>query len=395
MILESGFPPDVRVENEARFLISNGYSVTILCSTRDKNIAAYEKINGIKVYRVYQSNLNYKLSALALLLPFYFHFWKKSIENYIENHNVDIIHLHDLPLIKVVNKISKRTNIPFIADFHENRPEIMKHYSHTNSLLGKILISNKSWQRYQLKYARLVQKLILVTPEAKDYYVKQYGVDEKKIFVVPNYADINSLRSIEIDSLIVDKYSSRFSLVYFGDTGLRRGTMTIIEAADLLKTYDDINFIIIGNSKEQQILESEIIKRDLQNIELTGYLHFDKIISFLKASNVGLCPFIKNDHHDTTYANKMFQTMYFGKPIIASNCASQENLLLKENAGIIFESGNAKDLSNKILQLKNNKALLKQMSDNSSEAIKNKYNTEIGNYELLKLYKSIDINTHG
>ncbi|MFK5856558.1 MAG: glycosyltransferase family 4 protein [Bacteroidota bacterium] len=390
MILENKFPPDVRVENEASYLASKGYSVSIICISRNKNFVPFEVINKINVYRIYQSKLIYKLGALSLLLPFYFRFWKRSIEHFIQNHKVDIIHLHDLPLSKVINKISKKFNIPYISDFHENRPEIMKYYHHTQSIAGKLLISNRSWQNYQRKYAKLADKLILVTPEAKEYYVNKLGVNKNNISVVPNYADIDSLSKIKIDKQIADKYSSKFTLVYFGDTGLRRGTLTIIEAAELLVDDTDIHFIIIGDSAEQSVLENEISKRKLNNVELTGYLLFEKIISYLYASKVGLCPFIRNIHHDTTYANKMFQTMYFGKPIIASNCTAQQNLLTKEKAGLIFTSGNATELSQKILQLKNNESLYNEASRNAKNIVKNKFNTKVGNIDLLNLYSTFN-----
>ncbi|MCF6279668.1 MAG: glycosyltransferase, partial [Flavobacteriaceae bacterium] len=231
--------------------------------------------------------------------------------------------------------------------------------------------------------------------EAKIYYAREYGVDEERIYVVPNYADIHTLSKFNEDVEIAKKHSSKFTLTYFGDTGLRRGTMTIIETADILKTHEDIQFVIIGDSKEQSILERELQNRELSNVELTGYLPFNKFINYVKTSQVGLCPFLKNIHHDTTYANKMFQTMYFGKPIIASNCTSQENLLIKENAGLIFNSGDAKNLSKQILELKKDEKLYSQMSKNARDSVVNKYNTDVGNATLLKLYKSIEKQING
>lgn len=395
MVLEGEFPPDVRVENEASFLISKGYSVSLLCTSREKNFIPKEEIHKIKVYRVYQSKFIYKMGALALLLPFYFLFWRKHINRFLKKHSVDVIHLHDLPLIKVVNKISNNSGVPYVADFHENRPEIMKFYPHTQSITGKLLISNDSWQRYQKKYSKLAQKLILVTPEAKEHYVKEYGVEKEKVYVVANYADISSLSKFDEDTEIAQKYSSKFTLTYFGDTGLRRGTMTIIETADLLRSHEDIQFVIIGDSKEQLILEKEIINRNLNNVELTGYLQFDKFINYVKASQVGLCPFLKNTHHDTTYANKMFQTMFFGKPIIASNCTSQENLLTKEKAGLIFSSGDAENFAEQILKLKKDDNLYSQMSKNAKDSVIKHYNTGVGNTSLFELYKSIETQING
>ncbi len=388
MILEHDYPPDIRVENEITSLAKKGHDVSILCATGNKDIATYESDNNIEIIRIYQSKLIYKLSALALLLPFYFIFWKGIIEKYIILYEPDVIHLHDLPLAKVVHNLSKKYKVHYVLDLHENRPEIMKYYSHTQTFLGKILISNKAWQKYQIKYTRRAEKLILVTPEAKDYYIKKYRVSGSKIYVVPNYTNIDKLKVTYICFDIMTLYPATFVVIYFGDTGLRRGTMTIIRAADILRDQKDIHFVIVGDSKEQPILEAEVNKRNLTNIELTGYLSSDKMMNYLIASDVSLCPFIRNVHHDTTYANKMFQSMYFSKPVIVSDCTAQKKIITKEKAGLVFASDNAVQLATKILILKRRTGLYNKMSSNAAETVRAKYNTDIGNKELLRLYES-------
>ena len=82
--------------------------------------------------------------------------------------------------------------------------------------------------------------------------------------------------------------------------------------------------------------------------------------------------------------------MYFGKPIIASNCTAQKNLLTEEKAGLIFESGNAMELSQKILQLENNKSLYTELSNNAKNIVKTKFNTIVGNNDLLNLYSTFN-----
>lgn len=390
MILDEEFPPDVRVEKEIRALEKNGHQIHLLAYTR-KYQALTDRYNSVKVKRIAISKLMYKFKALALVLPFYFNFWKNFIESEIEKNDFDVIHVHDLTLVSTVLKIGRNNNIPVIGDYHENRPEIMKMYDHVNSFPGNILISVKKWQKFQAKYSKMLDRLILVTKEAKDYYIKNFGLEEKKVFVVPNYVDIDDLNKFSIDDKVVKKYSNKFMLVYFGDTGSRRGTMTILETALDLQTdheNNDVHFVIIGDSREQSKLEERVSELKLKNVEVTGYMPIEKAVSYFSASNAGLCPFLRNIHHDTTYSNKMFQYMVFGKPVIVSDCPSQANLVKENNCGLVFTGDDSNDLKQKIIELKNEK-IYKELSDNSLVCVQEKFNSSVADDELIKVYASL------
>ena len=390
MILDEEFPPDVRVEKEIRALERNGHQIYLLTYTRkDKSLT--DSYNSAIVKRIVVSKLMYKFKALALVFPFYFNFWKKFIESEIEKNDFDVIHIHDLTLVSTVLKIGRKHNIPVIGDYHENRPEIMKLYDHVKSFPGNILISVNKWQKFQAKYSNLLDRLILVTKEAKDYYIKNFGLEEKKVFVVPNYADLDNLSKFKIDDKIARKYSNKFMLVYFGDTGSRRGTITVLETALELQNdikNNDVHFVIIGDSREQSKLEDKVIELKLKNVELTGYMPIEKAVSYFSAADAGLCPFLRNIHHDTTYSNKMFQYMAFGKPVIVSNCPSQANLVKENNCGLVFTAGDSKMLKQKIIDLKNKKTY-KELSDNSLVCVKDKFNTSVADNELIKVYASL------
>lgn len=81
--------------------------------------------------------------------------------------------------------------------------------------------------------------------------------------------------------------------------------------------------------------------------------------------------------------------MAFGKAIIASDCPSQENVINKERCGLIFNAGDAVDLADKIMELKNSE----QFEDyglNGMRAVIERYNTRMGNQALVDLYHDIE-----
>ncbi len=264
----------------------------------------------------------------------------------------------------------------------------MKLYDHVKTFPGNVIISIKNWHEYQKRYTKLADKLILVTNEAKNDYMNKYNLDTKKITVISNFVDLEGINLIPFDNDILNKYKEKIVVVYFGDTGLRRGTATIIQAANLLKGHKDIHFLIIGKSREDGNLKRMINELDLSNIELMGWITFDKAVSYIKISKIGLCPFLRNIHHDTTYANKMFQYMAYRIPVIASDCTSQKNLIENEECGSVFKAGNAADLAKKIIAMKQSPKY-NEMSDNSYNAVINKYNWQNAAEQLITLYQEL------
>lgn len=385
MVLDEEFPPDARVEKEIEVLMNAGHKVTILCYSRSGQEGP-EKVGNISVVRNSISKFQYKFKALALLFPFYFNYWEKNIEIQLKKEKYDVIHFHDLNLAKVCCDIGEKHNIKVVGDYHENRPEIMKLYSHVNRFPGKFLISPHKWNQFQIKYSKLLDHLILVTDEAKDYYEKIYGLEKAKMTVIENFPELSKLSPPPPDEQLLKRYQDKCILLYLGDTGWRRGINTIIEAAEKLKDIPKYYFILIGNSSVQQEIENEIQKRGLTNIELLGYQPMEKALPYFPISKIGICPFHRNIHHDTTYANKLFQYMAFGMPVIVSDCTAQVNVVNNSDCGLVFKAEDTDAFVHSIKKLED-KELYKRLSENAMESVKSKYNFDVSKKKLIKLYE--------
>jgi len=78
--------------------------------------------------------------------------------------------------------------------------------------------------------------------------------------------------------------------------------------------------------------------------------------------------------------------MYFGKPVISSNCKSLEKLILAENCGLIFMDRNSEDLAEKIIKLYSDENLRITLGENGNKSVMSKYNWAATSAGLLKLY---------
>ena len=391
MFLDSEFPPDPRVENEAITLIENGFEIHLLSLSRDKNRPAYEIINGIHVHRKYISNLTYRLSALAYSLPLYHLIIRPLIRKFIKETTPNFLHIHDMLIARAVFDVNKN-KLPVTLDLHENRPEIMKYYPHLQAGLGKILISPAAWKKWQVKLVQLADRVITVTSLAKEQLVEESGIDPGKVVVVPNTIRRDVFYSYRIEDEIISQLKDRKVILYLGDTGLRRGTESAIRAtASLAQEFPDILLVLVGKSSEDDMLRDLVAELNIEDfVRLEGWQDVSLFPSYIKAASVAISPLKRNPHHDTTYANKLFQYMAYGKPLVVSDCPAQAQLVEEVECGLVHQAEDVDDMASQLGKLLIDPLLAESLGQNGKEAVNNNYEWGKTSLDLVELYRSFD-----
>lgn len=390
MFLDTDFPPDSRVENEAVSLIKKGHEVFLFSLSYKPFKNKDEVVNGIHVFRYSGSKLLYKLSALVYTFPFFSNLVKPKLKDFISLVKPDTLHVHDMPLAESVMHLNKQFGLPLTLDLHEDRPEIMKFYPHLNKLPGKLLISPKKWAKKQVELMKKADKVILVTKEAKGKFSTTYPQLMKKITVVPNTINPQIFLQYSIDNELVDRYTKHSVILYLGDTGLRRGTDTAIKAMPyVLKEVPDAKLVLVGKNSEDSILKKIVQELNLEdNVFFEGWQDVSLFPSYIKASSVCISPIKRNPHHDTTYANKIFQYMAMGKPQVVSDCPAQQHVIEAEHCGLVHIAEDEKDLANKLIEVLSNPDLANRMGENAKGASQERWNWDVTSIELINHYDS-------
>lgn len=389
MILDGEFPPDPRVNNEAQALLKQGHKISLFCIGKPGD-EKRELVDGIQVHRFILSPKIYKkIHALVFSFPFYQIILKQTVKSFINKGDFDIIHIHDMIVASVALPIAKKANIKTILDLHENRPAIMPLYTHVNSGLGKYLINIKKWEKKQIELAKQADKVIVVTPEAKQDLLEASRKLEHDIISVPNSVEIDRFKAYKINNEISHKYVDKFVILYLGNTGLRRGTELAVKSVRKMIDCGMENFLLllVGGSRDNQFLKNLTEVENVQDyVEITGWQDENLFPSYLKNADVCISPLKKNRHHDTTYANKIFQYMCFAKPVLASNCAAQAAVINDAECGLIHEAESVADFVLKIKKLYDNPELRKKLGNAGFDALQNKYDWNIMQKNLIDLY---------
>lgn len=384
MALEGDFPPDLRVENEIKSLIAGGNKVVMACYTVTGSDSIFDW-NGCTIYKKRISKLVYKSSVGALRFPLYFNFWRKHIKAVFDIEKPDAVHVHDLPLAKVGVEFKKNYGVKFVLDLHENWPAYLRVSHHANTFLGRMLSSNAQWEKYERFYCQNADGVICVIDEAKER-IEDLGIESKKVFRIANYPVLS-----DFDNTVAIPLSNEKPILFYaGGIGEHRGLQYAVKALpSLVKHYPNIEFWILGKGNYKGVLENLALDLGVsKHVVFFGQVPYKTVLDSLNKCTLALIPHEKSDHTDTTIPHKLFQYMYAGKPVIASNCKPIERIVRDTQSGKTYQWNSPDDFANMVIEslenidLYNANEIRRQINEN--------YNWEHEANALCNLYKGFD-----
>lgn len=388
MLLDNEFPPDVRVESEANSLIKQGHSVTILSYNFGTKLAE-ENYNGIRVKR-FRINKQISKKALGLIhrLPFYRLIWEYQINKVLTSEQFDAVHIHDLPLCINVKYIRNKFNLKVVADMHENYPYLVAEQPYMNTLFAKFFLSKKKWFQEEKEWLLETSEIICVAEEMKTRLNKVLN-SKVNIHVVPNTLNFETFLSTQKPLVGLNvKFANNFKVVYIGGFDPVRGLEYLLEATKrLTDKIPNLKVILVGDGVSANTLKELTLSLGVENfVSFEGWQPGYNVQAYIEIADLCVIPHIKSEQTDNSSPNKLFQYMYYKKPVISSNCLSLENIINQQKCGLIFEDRNSEDLAKKILELYNNPQLKEELGSNGFEAVNNKYNWDATVKDLFKIY---------
>jgi glycosyltransferase involved in cell wall biosynthesis len=378
MVLENEFRKDGRVEKEISTLHKAGHTIIIAAINRS-DLPLVEERKDCTVVRKTISSFIMKSSVGALKFPFYFSFWRKYLRETVSKYKPDAIHIHDLPLACIGTEIKKETGINLILDLHENWPALLSVSSHTNTVAGRLLSSEKQWRNYERKYCAEADAVITVADEMKAR-ITQHGSDSSKTIVLENTPPTGSVNELKYER--DEKY---FTLIYVGGISYHRGVQYVIEGIKQLIPEIPVRLWIVGDGRFLPVLKKQVSDLDLEKY-VTFFGHISKPDDLLKKSDIGLIPHVKSEQSDNSSPNKLYEYMAAGLPVLASNCNSVKRVTEETGSGKTYIWNSPEDFASKIMEFYSERNHQSIFEENGKRWVKEKYNWETGSSSLVKMY---------
>ncbi|MDI3527169.1 MAG: hypothetical protein PWR03_1352 [Tenuifilum sp.] len=390
IVVDNEFNNDPRVRREVKILVEQGYILNILCFDFNKK---YPDVSGANIHRI---KINRTIKNLLFLLfnriPIYEQLWAKWIKQFIIKNNIDILHAHDLYLSKAANRGIRysRKNVKLILDLHENYPYAIQEYNWTKGFIRNFITSPKAWLKKEREYLTYPDKIIVLSDEYKNTLLKKYNfLENSNIISFPNVIDIREFESYKIDK--TKKRDSSIKLMYFGAVAERRGIFDTFEVfKKAIQIEPNLKLLIIGpvDKSDKKKFNRYLSEKQIRNrVEHIKWIRVEELPTYMYLSDILLSPLKKNPQHESGIANKIFQYLYGGKPLIVSDCAPQKNLVLNFNCGLVYST--PQEYLDCILKLAKNKELRNKLGKNGYENLYKHFdNTKISS-KLVSIYKSL------
>ena len=218
----------------------------------------------------------------------------------------------------------------------------------------------------------LPRTLLMETDEHIDFLVDKFKISKKKFIKV--FVGSDDERVYPIEKEAGDKF-----VVHFHGTGIPlQGIEYIVDAANVLKTKSDIEFVLYGNLKvdiyEQAIKKAE--KLNLNNIKFYDVFLANNISEILSRSNISLGIFGNTVKTKKVIPNKAFESWAAKKALITANTPAIRELVTDRKEVLLCKGADGEDLAEKILELYNDPALLNKLATNGYAMYKSKLKPE-------------------
>ena len=251
--------------------------------------------------------------------------------------------------------------IPFVFEVRDQWPEIP---IELGIIRNKFLIRILLWlERTIYKYSSAI---IACSPGQAEGIKKVY-TSSKLLVVVPNSCDTDKFRS-DIDGTEIRRqygWGNKFVFFHAGAMGKVNSLHFVIDAAEKLKDNKDILFALLGQGNEKSILEKKVSKLNLSNVQILPSVPKYMLPEVFAAADVGLViigsyPIIQHNS-----ANKFFDSLSAGKPVLLNYSGWQRKILEDNSAGFGCDLYNLDKFIEKVLYLSSHPQEVKQMGLNA------------------------------
>lgn len=229
-------------------------------------------------------------------------------------------------------------------------------------------------EQWELLLYRMATKIITVTESFRVNLIAR-GVPSRSIVTIPNGAEVDFWKPGPKSSEINGKLglANSFVILYIGAHGISQGLNRILEAANLLRDYQDIKFVFVGEGASKQELVGMAKERNLKNVLFHNPVNKEIVREFYNTADLCLVPLKNIPLFSTFIPSKMFEIMAAGKPVLASLQGEAASILTQSRGAMVVPPENSEAIANAILELKKDSHKREEMGKSGRSFVQEHY----------------------
>jgi colanic acid biosynthesis glycosyl transferase WcaI len=169
------------------------------------------------------------------------------------------------------------------------------------------------------KFIYRVSAGVTVLSDGMKEHLKEKGVPARKIMVIPNWANIESIRPVEKENSFRKFHglNGQFVVMFAGNLGFIAMLDKVLEAARLLDDEPQIQFLIIGEGNAKPGLVSRVNELGIKNVRFLPTQPKESLPEMLGAADLSLVTL--NRHlGQLNVPSKTYSIMASARPVLAA-----------------------------------------------------------------------------
>lgn len=331
---------DYRVHKICNFLRDKNFSITVYGRWLPTTIKVNRRYNIIRKKHLF--NHDFWFYAEYNIRLFFFLIFRK----------YDYILANDLDTLPACFFVSKFKNIHLVYDSHEL-------FSEGPELQGRKFVQG-FWRKLEDFFLPRIKKSYTVSDSISDFYNQKY---QNKMGVIRNVP----LKYEVLDEQEVIFPTPKRTILYQGVLNPGRGIIHMIKA---LKFIDNLDLIIIGYGKVEQVLKEVVLKEKMNSrVYFLGRISREKLANYTKKATLGMVleePLGKSFEY--SLPNKLFDYIHAELPIIAGNMPEISKVIHHYKVGVIVDGYSPEKIAEKINEVLNNPGLISEIKEHQKKA---------------------------
>jgi glycosyltransferase involved in cell wall biosynthesis len=367
-------------EMARRFVVA-GHEVHMITSSRGKNSHhasgwVEEIIDGIHVHWLavpYSNKMSFKARVLAFL--------KFAVASGIETHTVggDVIFATSTPLTIALPAVyaSRRLKKPMVFEVRDLWPELP---IAVGALKNPVLKKAAKW--LELFAYKNADHVVALSPGMADGVIKS-GYPPGGVHVIPNSCDIDFFQVSENKGQNFLNNHPELQggplVLYAGTLGLINGVGYFVDIASAMLQIDPaVRFLIVGDGKEQDQIRRKAASVGVlgKNLWMMPPIPKAKMPQLLSAATICSSLFIDLPEMWNNSANKVFDSLAAGRPIMINYEGWQADLIREAGAGLVVPPADATQVAKMLHNFLSNPDLIKKAGQAAFHLGKTKFNRD-------------------
>jgi len=233
-------------------------------------------------------------------------------------------------------------------------------------------------RRLERTIYRCARAIVALSPGMADV-VRKAAPAGKPILNVPNCADTSRFRP-DADGGHVRRthgWEGRFVCIHAGAMGRLNGLDIVVRAAERFRGEPDYLFVLVGEGSEKAGLEAARDRMGLSNLQIMNGVPKERLPPLLAAADLCLVLFGNVPAMEHNSANKFFDCLSSGKPILLNYSGWQRQAIEAAGAGWGCRMGDEAEFFAKLAAMKESPGQRSEMGRNARKLAVERYDRDL------------------